>query len=122
MKITLVLFTLFCTALTSHAASISAPSVQNVRFAQEISATDLVTPPKVLSHPAAVYTDEARRRGIEGSVIVQARFDEYGSATVLKVMKGLGYGLDDAALEVLKAWRFSPALRNGLPVTAVAVI
>jgi len=93
-----------------------------VRFAQEISPTDLVTPPKVLSHPAAVYTDEARRRGIEGSVIVQARFDEYGSATVLKVMKGLGYGLDDAALEALKAWRFSPALRNGLPVTAVAVI
>ena len=62
------------------------------------------------------------RRGIEGSVIVQAQFDEYGSATVLKVIKGLGYGLDEAALQALKGWRFSPALRNGLPVTAVAEI
>jgi TonB family protein len=121
MKSTLVLFTLLC-ALTAHAAPISTPSVQNVRFAQDISPTDLVTPPKVLSHPAALYTDEARRRGIEGSVVVQAQFDEYGSATVLKLIKGLGYGLDEAALEALKGWRFSPALRNGLPVTAIAEI
>src|SRR5215469_7361363 len=101
MRSTLVLFTLFCTALTAHVASISTPSVQNVRFAQEISPTDLVTPPKVLSHPAAAYTDEARRRGIEGSVIIRAQFDEYGGATVLKAITGLGYGLDEAALEAL---------------------
>lgn len=66
MKSTLVSFTLFCAALTADAALISTPSVQNVRFAQEINAADLVTPPKVISHPAAVYTDEARRRGIQG--------------------------------------------------------
>jgi TonB family protein len=122
MKSTLVLFTLLCAVLNGHAASISTPSVQNVRFAQEISPTDLVTPPKVLSHPGALYTDEARRRGIESNVIVQAQFDEYCSPAVLKVIKGLGYGLDEAALEALKRWRFSPALRNGLPVTAIAEI
>jgi len=122
MKRTLLLFTLLCVAVTVHAASISTPSVQNVRFAPETSATDLVAPPQVLTHPAPVYTDDARRRGIQGNVIVQAYFDENGNITVLNVVKGLGYGLDENALSTLKAWRFSPALRDGLPVRAVAEI
>src|SRR5215467_14272973 len=120
MKRALVLFTLLCAALTAaQAATTSTPSVQNVRFAQESSPVNVVTPPKVLTHPAAVYTDEARRRGIRGSVSVQAYFDADGSITVLKVVKGLGYGLDENALAALKDWRFSPALQNGLPVSAV---
>ena len=122
MKNTLVLFTLFCTALTAHAASSSTPSVQNVRFAQEISPTDLLTPPKVISHAAVVFTDEARRHHIQGDVIVQAYFDEDGNATPIKVVKGLGYWLDENALGALYWWRCSPALRNGLPVSAVAEI
>ena len=93
-----------------------------MRFAQEISTTDLVTPPKVLTHPAAAYTNEAVQRGVQGNVIVQAYFDADGNITVLKVVKGLGYGLDENALAALKDWRFSPALSNGLPVSAVAEI
>jgi TonB family protein len=118
-------FILFLIALISVTAVLhgaSTPFIQNVRFAQEISATDLVVPPHVLTHPAAVYTDEARRRGIQGNVIVQAYFDARGNITVLKVVKGLGYGLDENALAILKDWRFAPALRNGLPVSAVAEI
>lgn len=120
MKNTSLFLVLLSAALTAHAAS--TPSVQNVRFAQEISATDLVLPPKVLIHPAAVYTDEARRRGIQGNVIVQAYFDENGNASVLMVVKGLGYGLDENVLAAVKDWRFAPALQNGLPVSAVAEI
>jgi TonB family protein len=112
----------FFGALPVPGTTISTPAIQDVHFSPPAVPTDLVIPPKVLSHPPAVYIDEARRRSIEGSVIVQAQFDEYGSATVLKVIKGLGYGLDEAALQALKGWRFSPALQNGLPVTAVAEI
>src|SRR5262249_8686851 len=122
MKRTLLLLTLLCSALTAQAASTSTPSVQNVRFAQEIGPTDLLTPPQVLTHPPAAYTDEARLRGIEGIVVVQAEFDSQGNITVLKVIKGLGYGLDENALAALRAWHFSPALRDGLPVSAVAEI
>jgi TonB family protein len=122
MKRTLVLITLLGAAMTAHAASISTPSVQNVRFAQESSPVNVVTPPKVLTHPAAVYTDEARKLGIQGNVVVQAYFDADGNVTVLKVAKGLGYGLDENALAALKGWRFAPALRDGLPVTAIAEI
>jgi TonB family protein len=120
MKHTFVVLTLLCTVLTAQAAS--TPSIQNVRFAQEISPTDLVTPPQVLTHPPAAYTDEARRRGIQGDVIVQAYFDSDGNITVMKVVKGIGCGLDENALAALKGWRFSPALQNGLPVSAVAEI
>jgi TonB family protein len=112
----------FSYAVPVHAVSKSPLSVQNVRFAQQIGPTDLVTPPQVLIHPAAIYTDEARKRRVEGDVIVQAYFDEDGKATPLKVVKGLGYGLDEKALEALYWWRFSPALRNGLPVSVVADI
>ena len=55
-------------------------------------------------------------------MIVQAEFDEYGNITVLKVVKGLGYGLDENALAALQNWRFAPALRDRLPVTAIAEI
>ena len=119
MKRTLVLLIMLCATMTAQAATISTPAIQDVRFSPPAVPTDLVIPPKVLSDPPAVYSSEARRRGIQGSVIVQGQFDEYGRATVLKVIKGLGYGLDEAALQALKGWRFSLALRNGLPVNAV---
>jgi TonB family protein len=122
MKHTFVVLTLFCAALTAHAASTSTPSIQNVRFAQESSPVNVVTPPKVINHPAAVYTDEARKLGIQGNVVVQAYFDADGNIAVLKVVKGLGYGLDETAVAALKDWRFAPALRDGLPVTAIAEI
>jgi TonB family protein len=122
MKRTLVLITLLGAALSAHAASTSTPSVQNVRFTQESSPANVVTPPTVLTHPSAAYTAEARQRGIQGTVIVQAYFDADGNVTVLKVVKGLGYGLDESALAALQGWRFAPALRDGLPVSAVAEI
>jgi TonB family protein len=122
MKTTLVLFTLLCAGIAAHAGSISTPSVQNVRFAQETSPTDLVLPPQVLIYPAAAYTEDAMKRRVQGDVIVQAYFDENGNITVLKVVKGLGYGLDETALTALKGWRFSPALSNGLPISAIAEI
>jgi TonB family protein len=122
MKHIFVVLALLCAALTVQAATTSTPTVQNVRFTQESTPVNVVVPPLVLIHPAAIYTDEARKGRIEGDVIVQAYFDEEGKATPLKVVKGLGYGLDEKALEALYWWRFSPALRNGLPVSAVAEI
>src|SRR5215475_382251 len=108
MKHIFVLLTLLFAVVTTQAAS--TPSIQNVRFAQEIGPTDLVTPPQVLAHPPAAYTDEARLRAIEGTVVIRAEFDSQGNITVLNVVKGLGFGLDENALAALKGWRFSPAM------------
>jgi TonB family protein len=101
------------------ASSTTSIPPQNVRFNVPYG---IVTPPKVLVHPYAAYSDEARQRGIEGNVVLQAQFDEAGNVTVLKVVKGLGYGLDENAVAALKGWRFAPALQNGQPVSAIAEI
>jgi protein TonB len=122
MKKAIVFLATLFGALSVQGATISTSAIQDVRFSPPAVPIDLVIPPKLASHPPALYTDEARRRGVEGSIIVQAQFDEYGSATVLKMIKELGYGLNEAALEALKGWRFSPGLRNGLSVTTVAEI
>lgn len=115
-----MLLAIVSVALAVQGAAISTPSTQDVRL--PTVPTDLVIPPKAVSHPPAVYSDEARQRGIEGTVVVQASFDADGNITVLSVVKGLGYGLDEAALAALKAWRFSPARRDGLPVSAIAEV
>jgi TonB family protein len=109
-------------ALPIYGATISAPSVQDVRFAQNTNTDGLVIPPMAVTHPAAEYTMLAFTSKVEGNVIVQAHFDENGNINSLKIVRGLGYGLDENAMSALLNWRFAPALQNGLPVTAVAEV
>lgn len=84
--------------------------------------TSGVTPPKLASYKRPAYTDEARRRGIEGVVTVEASVDGDGNLKVLRIVKGLGHGLDESALAALKNWRFTPAYRNGQKVSVVTQI
>lgn len=81
-----------------------------------------IIPPKLVSYSRPLYTSDARRRGIEGMVTVQAQFDLDGSFKVLRIVKGLGYGLDESALAALKKWRFTPAYRDGRIVSVVTQI
>ncbi len=76
------------------------------------------TPVEVLSKPRPVYTEEARARRIEGDVALETLFHADGRAEVLRVVRGLGYGLDEAAAEAVRAIEFRPARRGGAPVDA----
>jgi TonB family protein len=78
--------------------------------------------PKPVSYTRPMYTDEARRRGIEGVVTVEATFDVDGTFKILRVVKGLGYGLDESAQAAVKKWRFAPAYQNGQRVSVVTQI
>ncbi len=62
------------------------------------------------------YTDEARDAGIEGTVMLDLVVGEDGKARDIKVVKGLGHGLDEAAIAALARCRFKPGLRNGQAV------
>ena len=97
-------------------------SRQDVRFSEKTIPNGIVAPPQVIFHPSPVYTVEARRLGIQGSVFVQAQFDADGNFKVLRIVRGLGYGLDENALAALQSWRFLPAVRNGERVSAIAEI
>jgi protein TonB len=63
-----------------------------------------------------VYPEIAKRAGIEGKVYVLAFVDETGIVTKAEIIKGLGAGLDDAALNAVKATKFKPGKQRGKPV------
>jgi TonB family protein len=81
------------------------------------------TPVEVLYKPDVknFYTAEARTMKIEGEVLLKIRVDKDGHAELLGVEKGLGHGLDEAAVRILGQTRFKPAYANGQPVDKVTV-
>jgi TonB family protein len=56
--------------------------------------------------------------GVSGDVIVEVTIDEQGNVTGLKLTQGIGYGIDEKVLEVLRQWHFRPATRNGLSIAS----
>jgi TonB family protein len=75
-----------------------------------------VTPPAVISQVQPQYTDQARQQRLQGSVTLQIVVRTDGTAGNIQVIRSLGGGLDEAAIEAIKQWRFRPASRNGTPV------
>jgi protein TonB len=69
--------------------------------------------PRPLSRPTPAYTEEARAAGISGKVRVEISVDEHGRVVSVRVLQGLGHGLDEAALAAARAMAFEPAMRCG---------
>jgi len=72
--------------------------------------------------PNPVYTDEARALKLEGEVLLEVSFGANGQLHVNRVVRGLGHGLDEAAIAAANKMRFKPALRNGQAVDSTAVV
>jgi TonB family protein len=75
----------------------------------------------ILDKPRPSYTEEARQLKIEGEVSLEMLFAADGKAHVLRLLKGLGHGLDESAVRSAEAIRFRPAMRGGAPLDATAV-
>ena len=86
--------------------------------AQQPVVTSLV----VLSKPLPQYTEEAREAHIQGDVTLEVRFSADGQVEVLRVISGLGHGLDEQARLAAGRIRFKPATRDGKAVDQVSVI
>lgn len=71
--------------------------------------SELTQKPKVMKEIKARYTDEARAKGIEGLVVCDLIIGDNGKIRSVTLVQGLGAGLDEAALEALKSFEFSPA-------------
>jgi len=80
------------------------------------------TPIIVLAKPLPTYTAEARQLKIQGDVTLQVRFAASGQVEVLRVLSGLGHGLDEQAKIAAERIRFKPATRDGRPVDQVSII
>jgi len=70
----------------------------------------------ILNKPNPVYSTEGRTLRIEGDVVLEVVFLASGQMQVTRVVKSLGHGLDEAAIQAAKQIRFRPAKRDGLPV------
>ena len=76
----------------------------------------LVKKPEILVKTQPRYTELARRANIEGVVILKAVIDDRGYVTDLQVIKPLPMGLDEAAMDAVRTWRFKPATLHDRPV------
>jgi TonB family protein len=72
--------------------------------------------------PNPVYTAEARNLKLEGEVLLEVEFTANGTLHVNRVVRGLGHGLDEAAVAAASKMRFKPAMRNGQPTDSTAVV
>jgi protein TonB len=75
-----------------------------------------VSAPVPLFKPDPEYSEEARKAKFQGSVILQIVVDENGNPKDIKVVRPLGLGLDEKAIEAVQKWRFRAGVLNGKPV------
>jgi TonB family protein len=80
------------------------------------------TPVEITYKPKPVYTEEARQLKLEGEVLLEVMFAANGQLHVNRVVRGLGHGLDEAAVAAAGKMRYKPALRNGVPVDSTATV
>ena len=90
-------------------------------------ATTVVTPSmqpvEILAKPNPIYTEEARKLRLEGEVLLEVLFPASGGTVqVIRVIRGLGHGLDEAAVRAAQQIRYKPAKRDGQPVDFPATI
>lgn len=78
-----------------------------------------ITPPQLLREVRANYTDDARRRAIEGDVVLEIVVRRDGSVGQVRVLHSLGGGLEQRAVDAVRQWRFAPATRYGTAVDVV---
>jgi periplasmic protein TonB len=81
-----------------------------------------IEPPRLLREVKADYTEDARRRGLQGDVVLEIVVRRDGSVGDVTVLQGLGAGLDQRATAAVRQWRFDPARRRGTPVDVIVEV
>lgn len=82
-----------------------------------------VSPPELLVQTLPAYTDSAIKARVQGTVLLRVVVRRDGSVDSIQVLRGLGHGLDEKAIEeIANHWKFRPGLRNGQPVDVWATI
>ena len=79
-------------------------------------------PVEITFKPRPVYTDEGRQMKIEGEVLLDVVFTASGQIRILKVVRGLGHGLDESATRAAEKIQFKPAQKDGHPADFEAVL
>jgi TonB family protein len=81
------------------------------------SGKDVTSKARVLSKPEPQYTEEARKNQVTGTVVLRAVFTSGGQVTNIRAVSGLPYGLTERAIAAARQIRFTPATKDGRPVS-----
>jgi TonB family protein len=100
-------------------ADVVANTVPRTKSAEPTSKT---MPAEITFKPRPVYTDEGRQLKVEGEVLIDVVFAADGQIRVVKVVQGLGHGLDESAVRAAEKIQFKPALKDGRPADFEAVV
>lgn len=88
----------------------------------EAACNEEIVKARPLSMVRPSYTESARHARVQGRVKIELFVNEHGDVTDVKLLDGLGYGLDEVALDAVRRLHFSPATRCNKPVAAPFVI
>lgn len=81
-----------------------------------------VSKPVPIYKPEPLYTEAARKAKFQGTVVLAAVIDPQGNAKDVRVVRPLGMGLDQNAIEAVQTWRFRPGMKDGKPVAVESQI
>ena len=91
-------------------------------ISSEYPANNGVSGPVVLYKVDPSYSEKALQKNLQGSVVLHLIVDSEGHARDISVVKSLGLGLDEKAIEAVEQWKFRPGYREGKPVAVRATI
>jgi TonB family protein len=89
---------------------------------QQAETGPATTPVEIISKPNPVYTEEARALRLQGEVLLEVSFGASGQLHVNRVVRGLGHGLDEAAVAAANKMKFKPAQHLNQPIDSTAIV
>lgn len=81
-----------------------------------------VSAPRLLNKVEPVYSEEAREAKVQGTAVLEIEVWPDGKAHNIRVVRGLGRGLDEEAVKALEQWEFEPGMKDGEPVRVAATV
>ena len=81
-----------------------------------------VSAPRLLNKVEPVYSEEAREAKVQGTAVLEIEVWPDGKVHNIRVVRGLGRGLDEQAVKAVEQWEFEPGLKDGEPVRVAATV
>jgi len=81
-----------------------------------------VTAPVPIYKPEPPYSEEARKAKYQGTLVLWIIVDTQGGVSNVRVVRPLGLGLDEKAVDTVRTWKFKPAMRSGVPVAVRVMV
>jgi TonB family protein len=98
------------------------PPPVEVSTSEAVRVGNGVTAPQLTHKIEPEYTEEARAAKYQGTVVLYVEIGPDGKARNMRVLRGLGLGLDQKAIDAVGKWQFQPGMRNGVPARVQATV